>query len=116
MALTLGGTASATAAGALTVNGDVTVGNGTTFVTGAFTHNFKGNFTNNGTFTASASSVVAFSGTSAQTIGGANGTGFVGLTVNNSAGVSLLRRDRQRDGQRRPDPDRWAPSPPARTS
>ena len=41
-----------TAAGALTITGDFTVGTGTTFVAGNVTHNLQGDFSNSGTYTA----------------------------------------------------------------
>jgi hypothetical protein len=61
---TVSGTASATAAAILTVNGNFSVGSGTTFVAGAFAHVVEGNFSNKGTFTAGASSTFTFSGSS----------------------------------------------------
>jgi hypothetical protein len=85
---TMAGTASATAAAAMTVNGDFTIGAGDTFGAGSFSHSVKGNFTNNGTFNAG-TSTFTFNGTSAQTIGGSNSTTFSSLTMNNSSGVLL---------------------------
>lgn len=84
----LSGAASATAGAALTVNGAFSVGSGTTFSASTFSHAVKGNFSNNGTFTAG-TSTVTFSGTSAQTIGGSNPTTFSKLTISNAVGVSL---------------------------
>jgi hypothetical protein len=85
---TMAGTASATAAAAITVNGDFTIGAGDTFGAGSFSHGVKGNFTNHGTFNAG-TSTFTFNGTSAQTIGGSKSTTFNSLTMNNSSGVSL---------------------------
>jgi hypothetical protein len=85
---TMAGTASATAAQALTVNGDFTVGSSTTFGAASYNHGVKGDFSNSGTFTAG-TSTVTFNGTSVQTIGGSNSTTFNSLTINNSNGVSL---------------------------
>jgi hypothetical protein len=67
----------------VTVGADVTIGSGTTFTTGAFTDSIGGNFTNNGTFTATGSTVV-LNGTGAETIGGSTTTGFANLTLSNS--------------------------------
>ncbi|MEJ0033764.1 MAG: hypothetical protein WDO15_27030 [Bacteroidota bacterium] len=68
---TIGGTASATAVGALTIGGNLTLSGGT-FVGGAFNHQLAGNWTNNaGSFT-SAGSTITFNGAS-QTIGGSTG-------------------------------------------
>src|SRR5205085_10145110 len=83
---TTSGTASITAFNAMTMNGNVNIGSGTTFNGATFTHNVKGNWTNSGTFTP-ATSTINFSGTSSQTITGA--TTFRNLTINNSTGVSL---------------------------
>jgi hypothetical protein len=85
---TMAGTASATAAAAITVNGNFTLGAGTTFGAGSFSHSVKGNFTNSGTFNAGASTFT-FNGTTAQIIGGSNSSSFNSLTVNNSNGVTL---------------------------
>jgi hypothetical protein len=62
---------------------------GGTFTAPSGTVSITGNFTNNGgTFTAG-TGTVQFNGSSAQTIGGSSSTAFSGLTINNSAGVSL---------------------------
>ena len=68
--LTLSGTATTTAAAALTIGGDVNIGLGTTFTAGAYTHNIAGNWTNNGTFT-STGSTINLNGAN-QSIGGSN--------------------------------------------
>jgi hypothetical protein len=88
---TTAGTISATAAQALTVNGNFTLGSGTTFGAASFGHIVKGNFSNSGTFTAS-TSTFTFSGTSAQSIGGLSTT-FKSLTLNNSSGILLSSVD-----------------------
>jgi hypothetical protein len=85
---TMSGTVSATAAATMTVNGNITLGAGTTFGAGSFSHSVQGNFTNNGTFNGG-SSTFTFNGTSSQTIGGSNSTAFNSLTINNASGVVL---------------------------
>lgn len=85
---TMSGTAAATAAQALTVNGNFTLGSGTSFSASFYSHAVKGNFSNSGTFTAG-SSTFTFNGTTTQTVGGSNSTTFRSLTINNSNGISL---------------------------
>jgi uncharacterized repeat protein (TIGR01451 family) len=89
---TMAGTASATAAQTLTVNGDFSLGSSTTFGAASFSHVVKGNFSNSGTFTAG-TSTFTFSGISTQTVGGSNSTTFNSLTLNNSNGISLSSVD-----------------------
>lgn len=79
-----------TAAGGLTVNNNITIGTGTTFIAGAFSHSIYNSWINNGSFTAGASTL-QFLGTENATISGA--TTFNILTVNNSSAtvaVALL--------------------------
>ena len=79
-----------TAAGAITVNNNITIGTGTTFISGTFTHSIYNSWYNNGTFTAG-SGTVQFLGSQNSIISGA--TTFNILTVNNSASsveVALL--------------------------
>jgi len=85
--LTVSNGSNKTAAGALTVNGDFTVSNGTEFRGGSFTHNLKGNWINNlgGTFTAQTCKFV-LNGTSAQTM---QGSTFYDLEINNNSGVTI---------------------------
>ena len=87
---TMSGTASATAAAALTVNGNFTLGPGTTFVArrSSLSHSVRGNFSNSGTFTAGPGTFT-FNGTGTQTIGGSNSTTFNSLNINNPGGVVL---------------------------
>ena len=81
------GNKSATAGG-ITANGTLTIANGVVFLASSFTHTVKGDFTNNGTSSASGSTFT-FNGSSAQTIGGSSATTFDNLTINNRAGVQL---------------------------
>ena len=76
-----------TAAGAITVNNDITIGTGTTFISGNFTHSIYNNWTNNGSFTAG-TGTVQFLGSQSSAISGA--TTFNILTVNNSAATVAL--------------------------
>jgi len=88
--LTLSGSGAKTLAGATTVNGNLTIGVGTTLDVSTSNYNIivKGNWTNNGTFTAR-SSAVTLGGLVAQAIGGSATTSFFNLTVNNVNGVTL---------------------------
>lgn len=83
-------TASAAGAGALTINGDFTIGSGVTYTTtqtGVMT--FAGNFTNNGTLTNNTGTqVYTFTGTN-KTIGGTGAINFETWNVNSGANISL---------------------------
>jgi hypothetical protein len=85
---TMSGTASATAAAGVTVNGNFSIGSSATFGAGTFSHAIGGNFTNDNTFTAS-TSTVTLNGSSTQTIAGATATAFNHLTINNANGITL---------------------------
>jgi hypothetical protein len=65
-----------------TVTGNLTIESGVT-LTAPATLNIAGNFTNNGTFTQGANTVV-FNGTTAQTISGTTATTFNNLTISNT--------------------------------
>ena len=93
--LTVSGTAAAVAGNTVSVAGNVTLGTGTSFDAANFSHSFRGNFTNNGTFT-KGTSTVTFDGLSPQTIGGANPTTFNNLTI--AQAVSLAGVDVTADG------------------
>lgn len=82
----LGGTASVTGVGSLTF-GSVSIGAGTTFTAGTFTHFVTGNWTNDGTFVHSDGSINFNSG--GQTIGGTSVTTFNDL-VFTGAGSKIL--------------------------
>jgi hypothetical protein len=70
-----------TPAGALDINGNLTINAGNTLSAGAATHTLAGNFTNNGTYTAS-TGTMTFDGTSPATLGGTSATTFNNMTVN----------------------------------
>ncbi len=65
---TTSGTISATAANAISINGNVTLGTGTTFNLASFTHNIGGNWTNNGATVSAGTSTLNFNGALAQTV------------------------------------------------
>ncbi|MEI7732972.1 MAG: hypothetical protein WCO56_25595 [Verrucomicrobiota bacterium] len=83
-----------TAGAALTVNGNVSLGGGTTFNGGAFSHSIGGNWTNNGTFTG-ASSTITMNGVNGSLSGGGvnNFTDLVmarsGITADASTSLSV---------------------------
>ncbi|MFA6456631.1 MAG: hypothetical protein WCW40_07410, partial [Bacteroidota bacterium] len=85
LSLSSGGTK--TAAGNLTINGDLTIGSGTTFSAGSSTHSLYGNFSNNGTYSAG-SSTLQFLGPQNVTLGGA--TTFNILTINKSSSTNVI--------------------------
>jgi len=67
---------------------DINIGTGKTLSMGSGTLNVAGDFTNNGTFTAEAGTVV-FNGSEAQTISSASALAFNNITFNNSNGINL---------------------------
>ena len=85
--LTLSGSGSKSAGGAITINGDLTINSGVTFSAGAFSHSLTGNFVNSGTFTAG-SSTITFNGTGDASITGV--TTFNSLTLNKSSSLNIL--------------------------
>src|SRR5690606_21261152 len=54
--------ASKSAEGNMTANGNLSIGNGATFVAGAFSHTISGNWANSGAFTAGTSTVILAGG------------------------------------------------------
>jgi hypothetical protein len=66
----LSGTVSTTGVIGLTIGGDVNIGTGTTFTSGAFTHNVAGDWTNNGTFVGTASGAINLNGAGQNITGG----------------------------------------------
>jgi len=73
-----------TALAALTINNSLTIGTGTTFIPGAFTHSIYNDWNNFGTFTAG-TSTIQFLGNVNSNVTGA--TTFNVLTVNNTTGT-----------------------------
>lgn len=92
------GTATATAQASIIIQGDLTIGSGSTFSTGGYKHTFKGNFNNNGGTFTSTGSRITMEGTSSQTIGGTSPITFDNLTINNTAGVMLSNGTTTIDG------------------
>jgi Secretion system C-terminal sorting domain len=84
--LDLLGTVSTTGVVGLTIGGNVNIGVGTTFTSGAFTHSVAGSWTNNGTFTAG-TGTVNFNG-AAQNISGGSTT-FNNLILSGSGTKTL---------------------------
>lgn len=84
--LTLSGTASTTAQNALTIGGSVSIGLGTSFTAGVFTHAVGGDWTNAGTFTGTGSTI-NFNGPGNQSISGFSS--FNNMDINSAGTVSL---------------------------
>jgi fibronectin-binding autotransporter adhesin len=78
--LTLSGGNTKTPAAGLTVATTFTIATSTTFAAGSLTHNFGGDFTNNGTFSPGTSTAV-FTEITTQTIGGTTATTFGAISV-----------------------------------
>lgn len=81
----LSGSVSPVASTGITIAGDFTIGSGTTFNAGSFTHTLKGNLSNSGTFIAGTGTFI-LNGINTQSIGSAT---FNNLSVANSAGVTM---------------------------
>jgi hypothetical protein len=83
---------SKTASAGFTVNNNITIATGTTFVPGAFTHSIYGDWNNSGSFTAG-SSTIQFPGNQNTNINGA--TTFNILTVNKTTAATdvILQSD-----------------------
>ncbi|MEK7263388.1 MAG: hypothetical protein AAB071_02625, partial [Bacteroidota bacterium] len=88
------GTGIKTATGALVVNGNLTINANSTFKAGAFVDSVSGNWSNNGAFD-SASSLIVFNGSSAQSISasGFNHIEFVGSGVKTATGILKVAGD-----------------------
>jgi hypothetical protein len=78
--LTLSESGVKTVAGAIDVDGDLTLNSGTSFTAGTNTHTVAGNWTNNGATFTNTGSTIELDGT-AQTIGGSSATTFNNLTL-----------------------------------
>ena len=88
--LTLSNNSIKTAAGALDIQGDLTINTTATFAGGtSLTHNIAGDWSNSGTFSYTTSSTINFNGSLAGNINGTTATSFNNLTLNNSAGITL---------------------------
>ena len=85
--LTMSNGGNKTAAGAITVNGDLTIGSGPTFIAGAFTHSLYGNWSNSGTLTAGAGTIQLLGGTDVSITGA---TTFGILTINKSSSSNIV--------------------------
>ncbi|MGE0590682.1 MAG: T9SS type A sorting domain-containing protein, partial [Cyclobacteriaceae bacterium] len=85
--LTLSNGNTKTPSAGLTVGGNLTIGAATTFAGGTFTHSVSGNWVNNGTFTAS-TSTVQFVGSTDTSLTGA--TTFNNLTINKGSAANVL--------------------------
>ena len=81
---TISGTALVTAAQALVVGRNFTIGSGTSFAAKIFNHSVAGDFLNSGTFLAN-SSTITFTGGLAQALGGTATTPFNNLTISKSS-------------------------------
>jgi hypothetical protein len=97
--LILSGTASTTGVVGITIGGDVNIGSGTSFTSGAFTHNVAGDWINNGTFTGTASGVINLNGAGQNITGGSttfndlilsgSGTKVFGISTTMTGGFSI---------------------------
>jgi hypothetical protein len=87
--LKVGGSGTKTLQNAVAAN-NVEISSGSTLDVSASNYNItvEDNWTNNGSFNARNGTVI-FNGNTAQTIGGTSSTVFYGLTINNSAGLTL---------------------------
>lgn len=84
------GTATTTARNTIAFDGNFTLGENTTFNTGSFDHEIKGDFENNGSFVAATGKSISLNGTTQQLILGAQTTNFKNLIVDNTSGVEML--------------------------
>ena len=91
---TITGTAVATAVNPLAIKGNFVINSTAAFTTGAFKHQVGGNFTSNGTFTASTGSTLEMNGTASQSIGGGSSAlSLKNLTISNTGGTVSTTRD-----------------------
>ncbi len=84
------GTASVTAGESISVGGELEIYAGATFATGNHDHIIGGDFDNSGTFTVATGTKITLDGTASQSIYGSSNTIFEKLTIDNTAGVSVL--------------------------
>jgi hypothetical protein len=83
----ISGTTTVTALGIINTAKNLTIGSGTSFTAGAYSHTVGGNFTNSGTFT-STGSTITMNGSTEQTISGSTMT-FNNLIISNPVSVTL---------------------------
>ena len=89
--LTVSGTASATAAAAISIDGNLSIEEGATFGTGTYSHAVKGNLICSGTITPASGSLFTMNGSTVQSIEGeATSINLGNLTISNTAGVNLF--------------------------
>jgi hypothetical protein len=74
----------------MTFGGLITIGTGAIYNQGTSSHTWKGDFTNNGTFSTNNGTVI-LNGSSAQTIGGSSVSTLYNMNVNNSSGVVISK-------------------------
>lgn len=84
----MGGTAATTAENALDINGSVTLGAGTSFTAGAFSHTVAGAWSNNGATFNATGSTFTFDG-AAQAIGGTSANSFENVAFTGSGTKTL---------------------------
>jgi hypothetical protein len=88
--LTISTSGTKTPGAGLTVAGNLLVNSPATFVGSTFTHTFRGNWTNNGTFTPG-TGIVSFTGnTATQTISGTGTLNFTNVTIDKSANNGIV--------------------------
>jgi hypothetical protein len=88
--MVIAGTGTTSLAQHININQNLTINGGVLDVSSSnFTIDIKGNFVNNGAINCR-SGLISFTGSSAQTISGTQGTSFNDLTTANTAGVSVL--------------------------
>jgi hypothetical protein len=85
------GSGAKTITAGITINGDLTIGSGTTLTAGSFTHILKGNLSHIGTLTPG-TGTLEFAGPTTQTVSG-NPLAAWSLTVNNPSGITLAGVD-----------------------
>ena len=87
--LSISGTANLIANASFTINGNINIDENASFNTGNFNHSVKGNFENNGTFTANNDYSIIFNGTNLQNILGEAEIAFKKLEINNPNHVEI---------------------------
>lgn len=87
--LTLGGSGSKAASGALTVNGTFTLSGTANFAAGAATHTINGDWANGATASVTSAGLINFSGASA-TLSGGGTAAFASVTVTSGASLTAL--------------------------